>query len=102
MKRKRIKKIKDSSDEDAGKSTRKQIRRVWGKDSLSQSTIQAEKEEKERKNRIAERQKKVKRVFFTIIVKLRKYFERFLLFSCLVSTIVAFVSVIVFILHAEI
>ncbi|KAI4469005.1 rad54-like [Holotrichia oblita] len=63
--RRRIKKIKDSSDEaeDDDKSTRKNIRKVWSRNTLSESTIAAEKEEKERKARIAEKQKKYNLIF---------------------------------------
>lgn len=41
---------------------------VLGKSSLSESTIQAEKEEKERKARIAEKQKKVTHFRANIVV----------------------------------
>ncbi|XP_017778371.1 PREDICTED: transcriptional regulator ATRX homolog [Nicrophorus vespilloides] len=61
-KRKRIKRVKDSSDDD-DKSTRKHIRKVLNKDSLAETTKQAEKDEAERKARIAERQKKYNHIF---------------------------------------
>lgn len=51
--------MNDSSEEE-DKATRKQIRKVMNKESLSRSTVQAEKDERERKERIADRQKKVK------------------------------------------
>lgn len=66
--RKRIRRVKDSSseaeegsdkEESPEKSTRRQLKKIIGKSSLSQSTIQAEKEERERKARILEKQKKV-------------------------------------------
>ncbi|KAJ8939699.1 hypothetical protein NQ314_011041 [Rhamnusium bicolor] len=62
-KRKRIKRTRDSSSSDDDKSTRKQIRRLIGKDSLSETTKQAEAEEKERKARIIEKQKKYNKFF---------------------------------------
>ncbi|XP_049822922.1 transcriptional regulator ATRX homolog isoform X2 [Aethina tumida] len=63
-KRKRIKRTKgSSSDEEEDKSTRKQIRKVMGKDSLSDKTKKAEADEKERKARIAEKQKKYNMIF---------------------------------------
>ncbi|KRT83926.1 helicase [Oryctes borbonicus] len=63
--RRRIRKIQDSSDEEeeASKSTRKHIRKVWARGSLAETTIAAEKEEKERKARIAEKQKKYNLIF---------------------------------------
>ncbi|CAH0551007.1 unnamed protein product [Brassicogethes aeneus] len=61
-KRKRIKPEDSTSDED-DKATRKQIRRVMGKDSLSDTTKKAEADERERKARIAEKQKKYNLVF---------------------------------------
>ncbi|CAH1116535.1 unnamed protein product [Phaedon cochleariae] len=57
--RRRIKRTKDdSSSSDDDKSTRKQIRKVLDRDSLSETTKKAEAQEKERKARIAEKQKK--------------------------------------------
>ncbi|RZB39883.1 transcriptional regulator ATRX -like, partial [Asbolus verrucosus] len=62
--RKRVKRVKDSSDEDdEEKSTRKQIRNIWGRDSLAETTKQAEAEEKERKARIVEKQKKYNQIY---------------------------------------
>lgn len=63
--RKRVKRVRDSSDEedDEGKSTRKQIRNIWGRDSLAETTKQAEAEEKERKARILEKQKKYNQIY---------------------------------------
>ncbi|KAJ8985898.1 hypothetical protein NQ317_010655 [Molorchus minor] len=65
--RRRIRKAKDSSSSsEEDKSTRKHIRRVLGKDSLSETTKQAEAEEKERKARIAEKQKKYNQIYENI------------------------------------
>ncbi|XP_056648493.1 transcriptional regulator ATRX homolog isoform X1 [Diorhabda sublineata] len=62
--RKRIKRTKDSSsDSDEEVATRKNIRKVLDKNSLSETTKQAEAEEKERKARIAEKQKKYNHIF---------------------------------------
>ncbi|XP_063932980.1 transcriptional regulator ATRX homolog isoform X3 [Zophobas morio] len=61
--RKRVKRVRDSSEDDEEKSTRKQIRNIWGRDSLAETTKQAEAEEKERKARIAEKQKKYNLVY---------------------------------------
>ncbi|XP_044263251.1 transcriptional regulator ATRX homolog isoform X2 [Tribolium madens] len=62
--RKRVKRVKDSSeDDDEEKSTRKQIRNIWGRDSLAETTKQAEAEEKERKARILEKQKKYNQIY---------------------------------------
>ncbi|XP_008195590.2 transcriptional regulator ATRX homolog isoform X2 [Tribolium castaneum] len=62
--RKRVKRVRDSSDDDdEEKSTRKQIRNIWGRDSLAESTKQAEAEERERKARIAEKQKKYNQIY---------------------------------------
>ncbi|XP_065167322.1 transcriptional regulator ATRX homolog isoform X2 [Atheta coriaria] len=61
-KRSRIKKVADSSDEEE-KTTRKQLRKVISRDSLSDSTKQAEKDEAARKARIAERQEKYNNIF---------------------------------------
>lgn len=66
--RKRIRRVKDSSseaeegsdkEESTEKSTRRQLKKIIGKSNLSESTKQAEKEERERKARILEKQKKV-------------------------------------------
>ncbi|XP_018566294.1 transcriptional regulator ATRX homolog isoform X2 [Anoplophora glabripennis] len=71
--RKRIKRTNDSSSSDEDKSTRKNIRKVIGRDSLSETTKQAEAEEKERKARIAEKQKKYNKIFeFTADSKVDK------------------------------
>lgn len=62
--RRRIKRTKSSSSEEEGeKSTRKQIRKVIGRSELSKMTIRAEKEEKERKARLMEKQKKYNQIF---------------------------------------
>ncbi|XP_072392281.1 uncharacterized protein XNP isoform X2 [Diabrotica undecimpunctata] len=62
--RKRIRNAQNSSsDSDEEVSTRRNIRKVLGKASLSATTKQAEAEEKERKARIAEKQKKYNRIF---------------------------------------
>ncbi|KAJ8925712.1 hypothetical protein NQ315_009559 [Exocentrus adspersus] len=62
--RKRIRNARDSSSSgEEDKSTRKNIRRVIGQDALSESTKKAEAEEKERKARIAEKQKKYNKLF---------------------------------------
>ncbi|XP_060536175.1 transcriptional regulator ATRX homolog [Cylas formicarius] len=62
--RRRVKRTKESSSsEDEDKSTRKTIRRMLDKDSLSETTKQAEADEKERKIRIAEKQKKYNEIF---------------------------------------
>ena len=53
------KEVVNSGGEGNEVKTRKNIRKVWTKSSLSESTIQAEKEELERKARIVEKQKKV-------------------------------------------
>ncbi|KAG5896421.1 hypothetical protein JTB14_022501 [Gonioctena quinquepunctata] len=60
--RKRIRGANSSSSEE-DKTTRKQIRRVLDRDSLSETTKKAEAEEKERKSRIAEKQKKYNNIF---------------------------------------
>nr|XP_023025621.1 transcriptional regulator ATRX homolog [Leptinotarsa decemlineata] len=63
-KRKRIKKTKDSSSSsEEDRSTRKQIRKVLDRASLSATTKKAEADEKERKARIAEKQKKYNNIF---------------------------------------
>ncbi|XP_018324185.1 transcriptional regulator ATRX homolog [Agrilus planipennis] len=66
-KRTRIKRIKGSSsssdEETSEKNTRKNIRKVWTNDTLQESTIAAEKAEKQRKARIAERQQKYNKIF---------------------------------------
>jgi transcriptional regulator ATRX len=65
-KRKRVKRVRDSSEEDdEEKSTRKQIRNIWGRDSLAETTKQAEAEEKERKARLLEKQKKYNQIYET-------------------------------------
>ncbi|KAL1487977.1 hypothetical protein ABEB36_015357 [Hypothenemus hampei] len=61
--RKRIKRVKESSSDEDDKSTRKHIRRLIGHDSLSETTLQAEQDEKERKARISEKQKKYNQIF---------------------------------------
>ncbi|CAH1126465.1 unnamed protein product [Ceutorhynchus assimilis] len=62
--RKRIKKLKDSSSSDEeDKSTRKALRKMIDKDSLSETTLKAEAEEKARKARILEKQNKYNKIF---------------------------------------
>ncbi|KAF7271451.1 hypothetical protein GWI33_015673 [Rhynchophorus ferrugineus] len=61
--RRRIKRAKDSSSDEEDKSTRKHIRKVIGRDSLSETTKKAEQDEKERKARMAEKQKKYNQIF---------------------------------------
>ncbi|KAF5291302.1 hypothetical protein FQA39_LY03453 [Lamprigera yunnana] len=59
----RIKRVNDSSEDDADKSTRRTIRKVIAHESLAETTKRAEKEERERKQRILERQKKYNKIF---------------------------------------
>ncbi|XP_030744954.1 transcriptional regulator ATRX homolog isoform X1 [Sitophilus oryzae] len=61
--RRRIKRTNDSSSDDDDRSTRKHIRKVIGRDSLSETTKKAEQDEKERKNRMLEKQKKYNQIF---------------------------------------
>ncbi|XP_058825993.1 transcriptional regulator ATRX homolog isoform X2 [Topomyia yanbarensis] len=62
--RKRIKKNSDTDDEDESPNKgRKNIRKVLKKSALEQTTKEAEQEERERKQRIAERQKLYNQVY---------------------------------------
>ncbi|KAK9877516.1 hypothetical protein WA026_018624 [Henosepilachna vigintioctopunctata] len=65
-KKRRIIKNNEDSDSSDAKTTRKKIKKVISKNSLSESTKQANAEERERKQRIAEKQKKYNQVYENI------------------------------------
>ncbi|XP_044744842.1 transcriptional regulator ATRX homolog [Coccinella septempunctata] len=62
-KRKRIKKIEDDSSESDDAVTRRKLKKMISKDSLSAQTKKAAAEEKERKQRILEKQKKYNQIY---------------------------------------
>lgn len=51
--------LQSSVGESPGKSGRKNIKKIKGKDDLEEATIEAAEEEKERRRRVEERQKLV-------------------------------------------
>ncbi|CAG9828068.1 unnamed protein product [Diabrotica balteata] len=86
--RKRIMNAKNSSsDSDEEVSTRRNIRKVLNKASLSATTKQAEAEEKERKARIAEKQKKVVSLTHTLLNHSKKTKVEKVLVVCPINTV---------------